>query len=69
LENEVIVVKNMGNETDANKVLEAIEHVWGLLRAEVHLSQKEAVFSYDERMASAQDFKQAVVEAGFDIGE
>jgi copper chaperone len=69
LENEVIVVKNMGNETDANKVLEAIEHVWGLLRAEVHLSQKEAVFSYDERMASVQDFKQAVVEAGFDIGE
>lgn len=69
MENEILIIKNMGNETDAKKVLDAIEHVWGLMRAEVHLSQKEAVYSYDERMASSQDFKQAVMEAGFEIAE
>lgn len=62
-----VVVNNMENQTDANKVLEAIEHVWGLGQVEVNLSQKEAKFTYDERMASPQDFEQAIKDTDFQI--
>jgi copper chaperone CopZ len=34
---------------------------------EVNLSKKEAIFSYDERMASPQDFEQAVKDIGFEL--
>ncbi|MDP4083924.1 MAG: copper chaperone [Bacillota bacterium] len=67
MESGLFVIKNMVNETDASKVLDAIEHVWGLNKAEVHLSRNEAVFSFDKRMASLMDFKQAVIEAGYEI--
>jgi copper chaperone CopZ len=62
-----VVVKNMMNQDDANKVLEAIERVWGLGQVEVNLSKKEAKFTYDERMASLQDFEQAIKDTGFEI--
>lgn len=59
----------MANQADANKVLEAIEHVWGLGQVEVSLSQKEAKFTYDERMASPHDFEQAIKDIGFEIAQ
>jgi copper chaperone len=67
LETSVVTVKNMVNQQDADKVLQALEHVWGLSRAEVKLSINQAVFTYDERMASPQDFEQAIIETGFEI--
>jgi copper chaperone len=67
LETYTVVVNNMKNQDDANKVLEAIEHVWGLGQIEVNLSKKEAKFTYDERMASFLDFEQAIKDTGFEI--
>ncbi|MDQ0202050.1 copper chaperone [Neobacillus ginsengisoli] len=67
LETGVVTVKNMVNQQDADKVLQAIEHVWGLNRAEVIFSKSQAIFTYDERMASSQDFEQAIIETGFEI--
>ncbi|XJZ25660.1 heavy-metal-associated domain-containing protein [Bacillota bacterium Lsc_1132] len=67
METDVINVKNMGSQEDAEKILAALEHVWGLTKAEVSLSKKEAIVTFDERMASSQDFIQAIVETGFDI--
>lgn len=57
----------MTNQEDANKILEAIEHVWGITKVEVNLSKSEAIFSFDERMASVQDFKQVIMESGFEF--
>jgi copper chaperone CopZ len=67
METSVVTVKNMVNQQDADKVLQALEHVWGLTRAEVKLSKSQAAFTYDERMASPQDFEQAIIETGFEI--
>jgi copper chaperone CopZ len=61
------MVNNMENQADVNKVLEAIEHVWGLGQVEFNLSQKEAKLTYDERMASPHDFEQAIKDSGFEI--
>lgn len=67
METRVVTVKNMTNQEDANKILEAIEHVWGITKVEVNLSKSEAIFSFDERMASVQDFKQVIMESGFEF--
>ncbi len=67
METEVFNVKNMNSQEDADKILAAIEHVWGLSKAEVSLLKKEATVTFDERMASSQDFIQAIVETGFDL--
>jgi copper chaperone len=67
LETRVVTVKNMTNQEDANKILEAIEHVWGITKVEVNLSKSEAIFSFDERMASVQDFEQVIMESGFEF--
>jgi copper chaperone len=67
LETRIVTVKNMANQQDANKILEAIEHVWGITKAEVNLSKSQASFSFDEKMASVHDFEQAMLESGFEI--
>ncbi|MGG5254148.1 heavy-metal-associated domain-containing protein [Neobacillus sp. SM06] len=67
METEVFNVKNMNSQEDADKILASIEHVWGLSKAEVSLLKKEATVTFDERMASTQDFVQAIVETGFDL--
>ncbi|MEO2076357.1 MAG: heavy-metal-associated domain-containing protein [Bacillus sp. (in: firmicutes)] len=67
METRVVTFKNMTNQEDANKILEAIEHVWGVTKVEINLSKSEAIFSFDERMASVQDFKQVIMESGFEF--
>jgi copper chaperone len=67
VETYTVTVKNMINQDDAKKVMETIEHVWGLGQVEVNLSKKEAIFTYDERMASPHDFKQAIKDNGFEL--
>ncbi|MFJ8268163.1 heavy-metal-associated domain-containing protein [Peribacillus asahii] len=67
METSIVTVQNMVNQQDADKVLQAIEDVWGISKAEIKLSKKQAIFTYDERMASQQDFEQAIKEIGFDI--
>lgn len=67
METDVILVENMVSQKDADKVLAAIEHVWGLTKAEVNLAKKEAIVTYDKRMASSQDFYQAIVDTGYNV--
>jgi len=67
VETSIVTVQNMANQQDADKVLQAIEEVWGVSKAEINLSKSQAVFTYDERMASQQDFEQAIKDLGFDI--
>jgi copper chaperone CopZ len=67
MENGVFVIKDMVNQQDADKVLNALLEVWGIGRAEVNLNKSNAVFSYDERMASYHDFEQAVIDTGYEI--
>lgn len=62
-----IVVKDMHSMKDADTVLNALLSVWGINQAEINLEKKEALFTYDERMASSQDFAQAIIDSGFDI--
>jgi copper chaperone CopZ len=67
METGSFVIKNMASQEDANKVLKAIENVWGYTRGDVNLSTSKAVFTYDERMASVHDFEQAIKDTGFEI--
>ncbi|RID83434.1 copper chaperone [Peribacillus asahii] len=67
METSIVTVQNMANQQDADKVLQAIEEVWGVSKAEINLSKSQATFTYDERMASQQDFEQAIKDLGFDI--
>ncbi|MCM3789249.1 heavy-metal-associated domain-containing protein [Domibacillus indicus] len=62
-----IMVKDMHSMRDADTVLDALLSVWGIGQAEINLEKNEAVFTYDERMASSQDFEQAIVDSGFTI--
>ncbi|MDR4947972.1 heavy-metal-associated domain-containing protein [Neobacillus cucumis] len=67
METRVLSIKNMANQQDADKVLKAIEHVWGYTQAEIDLSKGQAKYSYDEKMASSQDFEQAILDLGYEI--
>ncbi|AOH53301.1 hypothetical protein ABE28_002975 [Peribacillus muralis] len=59
----------MRNENDVNKVLHALNEVWGVSEVEVSLANKLVTFSYDEKAASQVDFLQAVKDTGFYIKE
>ncbi|MBT2757764.1 heavy-metal-associated domain-containing protein [Mesobacillus foraminis] len=63
----VLRIKDIVDQQDADKVLNALLDVWGIERAEVNLNNSNAVFSYDERMASYHDFEQAIIDTGYEI--
>ncbi len=67
MESEVVIVKDMTSLKDADTVLNALLGVWGIDRAEINLEKHQALFTYDERMASSQDFEQAILDSGFEI--
>ncbi|WP_026560602.1 heavy-metal-associated domain-containing protein [Bacillus sp. J37] len=67
MKNEKYQIENLNNQEDADKLTQAVLGVWGISKAETNTSQKTVLFSYDERMASAQDFIQAIKESGYDI--
>ena len=67
MKNEKYQIRNLNNQEDADKLTQAVLDVWGISKAEANISQKTLLYSYDERMASAQDFIQAIKESGFDI--
>lgn len=69
MEKGSIKVEGLENEEDVNKVLQALESVWGVRNAEVSLANKTATFTYDEKAASHVDFLQAVRDIGFNINE
>jgi len=67
MESGVLKVNSKLSEQDAEKILDALNHVWGVSDAEVSVDRSEASFKFDKKMASAQDFAQAVIDAGFTI--
>ncbi|MCM3443853.1 heavy-metal-associated domain-containing protein [Metabacillus halosaccharovorans] len=67
MKNEKYQIRNLNNQEDADKLTQAVLDVWGISKAEANISQKTLLYSYDERMASTQDFTQAIKESGFDI--
>lgn len=68
MEEAVVTIKNMQNQTDADKVLNALEDVWGIGRVEVDLQRSKAIFTFDNRMASLQDFERALLDTGYEVG-
>lgn len=68
MEEAVVVVKNMQSQDDANKVLNTLQDVWGIGRAETDLQHNQAIFTYDKRMASLEDFERALLDAGYEVG-
>jgi copper chaperone CopZ len=69
VENGLIKVEGMMNQRDVDKVLHALNEVWGIREAQVSLATNMATFSYDEKAASHEDFLQAVKDTGFHIND
>lgn len=65
----MIKIAGIHTQQDADKILNALHGVWGVLSAEFNLNNHEAVFSYDEKAASQQDFEATVIDSGFGIGK
>ncbi|PJN91854.1 heavy-metal-associated domain-containing protein, partial [Bacillus sp. mrc49] len=51
VENGFLKVEDMRDENDVNKVLHALNEVWGVRDVEVSLANKLVTFSYDEKAA------------------
>jgi copper chaperone CopZ len=60
-------IGNLHTTEDAEKLTEAMLHVWGISQAEASSQHKTVSIMFDERMASPADFEQAVREAGFEL--
>lgn len=67
MQNGMIKVEGLHSQQDADKILHALNEVWGVLRAEVNVTNREAIFSYDKKAASKQDFEAAIIDSGFTI--
>lgn len=60
-------ISNLNSQDDAEKITQAVLGVWGIGQAEANVSQKTLLLSFDERMASIQDFTRAIKESGYEI--
>ncbi|MCY8233047.1 heavy-metal-associated domain-containing protein [Priestia endophytica] len=69
MENGFLKIEGMRDENDVNKVLHALNEVWGVSRVEVSLANRMVTFSYDEKAASQDDFLQAVKDTGLIFNE
>ncbi|PLT32575.1 heavy-metal-associated domain-containing protein [Bacillus sp. V5-8f] len=67
MEDAVIVIKNMQNQADADRVMGALEDVWGVLQVQVDLSQNRARLTFDNRMAQLQDFERKLLDNGYEV--
>jgi copper chaperone CopZ len=60
-------VHRMESPKDAEQVQQALNAVFGIQEVKMQRESGEVTFSYDERSASFQDFKHAVMDAGFTV--
>ncbi|MCM3587578.1 heavy-metal-associated domain-containing protein [Mesobacillus maritimus] len=67
MEKGMMKLDGMRSQEDADKVLHALNEVWGVREAEVNVHSQEALFSFDEKAASLQDFEQAVRDCGYNV--
>ncbi|WP_035324301.1 heavy-metal-associated domain-containing protein [Peribacillus kribbensis] len=66
-EQSVIKINSTLTNEDKNKIVLALNDVWGVLRADVNILSSEARIGYDKNAASCHDFQQAIRDAGYDI--
>ncbi len=64
---KTMVIQGMNDQSDADKVSQALHEIWGINKVNVSLNRGEVTFSYDELSASLNDFEEAVLELGFEI--
>jgi copper chaperone len=62
-----MIIEDMQNQADVSKISQALHDVWGIRKVEVSLDRKEATFSFDETAASLRDFREAVVQLGYEV--
>jgi copper chaperone CopZ len=67
LKDQVFHISNLDSESDAEKITKVMLEVWGISQAEASAHHKTVSIKYDERMASSEDFQQAVREAGYEL--
>ena len=68
MEKTVIKVGGMTCQGCVRSVTRVLEGVPGVAKVEVSLEKGEAVLQYDPDKAGVPQFRQAVEEAGFDVG-
>jgi len=68
MENTVIKVGGMTCQGCVRSVTRVLEGVPGVAKVEVSLEKGEAALQYDPDKAGVPQFRQAVEEAGFDVG-
>lgn len=61
-------LEGVKTQLDVDKVLQALNSVWGVRKAEVNLNSGEMVVSFDEKAATHDDFAQAVIDSGYNLG-
>ncbi|MBL0388374.1 heavy-metal-associated domain-containing protein [Tumebacillus sp. ITR2] len=61
------VIQGMRGEEDAKRVDETLRGVWGIQDVNMLVEKAEVNFRYDERAASYQDLKQALIDQGFGV--
>jgi copper chaperone len=67
MQTEVIKVKGMTCMGCVNSVKNILEKIPGVSNADVSLEQKQVTVHYDVERARADQFKQAIKEAGFEV--
>jgi copper chaperone CopZ len=67
MKEHVFHIGNLDTKEDTDKITKAMLDVWGISQAEASAQHKTVSIKYDERMASSEDFEQAVKEAGFNL--
>lgn len=67
MQEKIFKISNLHSDEDARKLTGAMLDVWGISRAEANTQHKTVTIKFDESMSSQEDFKQAVLEAGFDL--
>ena len=68
MEKTVIKVGGMTCQGCVRSVTRVLEGVPGVAKVEVSLEKGEAALQYDPDRAGVPQFRQAVEEAGFDVG-
>ncbi|GBF11992.1 heavy-metal-associated domain-containing protein [Tepidibacillus infernus] len=64
---ENIAVQGINTKVDADRVKEVLQDVWGVREVVINEKNGNALISYDEHAASITDFKQAILDAGYNL--
>jgi len=67
MQTEVIKVKGMTCMGCVNSVKNVLEKIPGVGSADVSLEQKQVTIQYDAATTNANQFKDAIKEAGFEV--